>query len=104
MSNSYYQWCVLVRNYVRENALCRSTTNFDAKSWKIHRVAQPEADTDAVNKRYVEQSIKIAKKQQQEEFDKRMFELGKDIETLEIAITELRRVIESVHVPNTVEE
>ena len=65
-AGSYYQWSGLVRNYVRDNALCMVTTDFDAKSRKIRRVAQPVDDSDAANKRYVQQTVKILKDRQNE--------------------------------------
>jgi len=40
---------------VRDNALCRAGTEFDAEARKIRRVAQPEGD--AANKLYMEQKI-----------------------------------------------
>ncbi|XP_011878968.1 PREDICTED: uncharacterized protein LOC105568152 [Vollenhovia emeryi] len=50
-TDSYYQYSGLIRNYVRDNALCVVATDFDAKSCKIRRVALPVDDDDAVNKR-----------------------------------------------------
>ena len=55
--NNWYHWNGLMRNYVRDNALCRVATDYDAKSRKIRHVAQPEVDTDAANKLYVEQCL-----------------------------------------------
>lgn len=54
----YYFWEGLMRNFVRDNSLCRIDADFDAKKCKIRRVAQPEADDDVVNKLYMEQSVK----------------------------------------------
>jgi len=48
-----------MRNY--ENALCRVTTDFDAKLCKIRRVALPVDDDDVVNKRFVQQNMQILK-------------------------------------------
>jgi len=56
----YYQWSGLIRNFVRDNALCMSATDFDAKSRKIRRIELP-VDDDVANKRYVLQSWKILK-------------------------------------------
>lgn len=57
--DSHHRWNASVRNYVRDNALCRAGADFDAKTRRIRRVAQPEADGDAVNKLYLEQSIQF---------------------------------------------
>ena len=40
--------------------------DFDAKSRKMRRVAEPVADTDAVKKLYMERSIKLLREQQEE--------------------------------------
>ena len=50
----YYQWSGLIRNYVRDNALCIVATDFDAKSRKIRHVALPVDDGEVANKRYVQ--------------------------------------------------
>ncbi|XP_072761218.1 uncharacterized protein [Anoplolepis gracilipes] len=50
-NNAYYEWNRLLRTYVRDNALCLTSAGFDARLRKIRRVAQPEDDNDAVNKR-----------------------------------------------------
>ncbi|KYM95550.1 hypothetical protein ALC62_13802, partial [Cyphomyrmex costatus] len=60
-SESHYQWRGLIRNNVRDNALCRVATDFDAKLRKIRRLALPVEDTDAANKRYVQQSVQDLK-------------------------------------------
>ncbi|EFN60884.1 hypothetical protein EAG_09271 [Camponotus floridanus] len=59
-------WGKLVTSYLRQNALCRVATDYDARSRKIRRIAQPEADTDAVNKLYGEERVKRLKNQQKE--------------------------------------
>ena len=59
-----------MRNFVRDNALCRTVTDFDARSRKIRRVAQPEADDDVVNKLYVDQCVKTLRNQQKESDEK----------------------------------
>src|SRR5580765_3230686 len=84
----------LVRSYVRKNALCRVATDYDARSCKIRRVAQPEADTDAVNKLYVEQCVKTLWNQQKESDDK-LNAIEKDVRALQTAINELRRAANS---------
>jgi len=55
ISESHYQWRGLLRNYVRDNALCIAADDFNAKSHKIRRLVTDDAD--AANKRYVQQSI-----------------------------------------------
>lgn len=65
-TDPYYQWNRLLRNYVRDNALCMVTTDFDAKSLKIRHVALPVDDGDAVNKLYVQQNVQILKNRQDE--------------------------------------
>ena len=84
-----YQCSGLVRNYVRDNALCMVAANFDAKSRKIRRVAQPEADDDAVNKLYVDQCFKMSSNQQKA-LDEKLTAFEKDLQALRIAIHELR--------------
>lgn len=71
-------WDRLVKSYVHENALCRVVTDFDARSRKIRRVAQPEADTDAVNKLYVQSCVKRLMNRQKES-DEKLTSLEKDV-------------------------
>ena len=55
------QWndtCGIFRNYVRENSLCVEGEVFDAKSRKIRRLANSEADSDAVNKLHLDHRFK----------------------------------------------
>jgi len=54
-----------MKNYIYENALCRVTTDFDARSCKIRRVALL-VDDDVVNKRFVQQNMQILKNGQDE--------------------------------------
>lgn len=100
MGTPYYQWSGLVRNYVRDNALCRVAADFDAKSRKIRRVAQPEADTDAANKRYVEQCMQDIKNQLHR-MNERLHAFETDMRTLQIAVDELKRntAADSAHIP-----
>jgi len=51
---------------VYENALCRVATDFNARLCKIRRVALSVDDDDVVNKRFVQQSMKILKDRQDE--------------------------------------
>jgi len=57
----YYQWSGLLRNFVRDNALCMGAADFDAKSRKIRCVALLVDDDDVVNKRYVLQSMNFGR-------------------------------------------
>jgi len=74
----YYQWSGLLRNFVRDNALCVIATDFDAKSRKIRRIALP-VDDDAANRCYVLQSVQILK-DQQDEIDKKITTLQNNIQ------------------------
>ncbi|KYN28562.1 hypothetical protein ALC57_02020 [Trachymyrmex cornetzi] len=47
-----------LRNYVYNNGLCLNPDHYDAKKRKIEHVAAPEFDTDAVNKSYVERTLR----------------------------------------------
>ena len=78
-----------MRNFVRDNALCRTATDFDARLRKIRRVAQPEADGDAVNKLYVDQFFKMLSNQRKES-DEKLTAFEKDLQTLRTAVNELR--------------
>ncbi|EGI60223.1 hypothetical protein G5I_11585 [Acromyrmex echinatior] len=60
-NESHYQWRGLLRNYVRDNVLWIAAIDFDAKSRKIQRLALSVNDADAVNKRYVQQSVQDLK-------------------------------------------
>ena len=80
---------------MRDNALCLTAADFDARSRKICRVAQPEADTDAVNKRYVETSINLLR-DRQEEYEKKLIALEINMQMLRIAIEELRKILEKL--------
>jgi len=53
------QWCDgAFRNYVQENSLCVEAEFFDAKSRKIRRLVNPEADNNAVNKQHLDDRFK----------------------------------------------
>jgi len=84
----HHHWSKL-RNYVRDNALCRAGTEFDAETRKIHRVAQPEGDDDAANKLYVEQSVKILR-DRQDEIEKNMQILKNGQDEIEKNVTSLQ--------------
>ncbi|KYN27952.1 hypothetical protein ALC57_02638 [Trachymyrmex cornetzi] len=47
-----------LRNYVYNNGLCLYPDHYDAKKRKIEHVAAPEVDIDAVNKSYVERTLR----------------------------------------------
>lgn len=87
--NSYYHYNALLRNYVRDNALCRTASGFDARSRKIQRVAQPQADNDAANKVYVDNVIKQLT-DRQEEIEKKIITLTTLIQTLRIMLDEIK--------------
>lgn len=91
IDKSYDRWSGLIRNYIRDNALCRTTTDFDAQECKIRRVAQPEIDSDAANKQYVEERVKYLKNQQ-EEFEKKIIAFEKDVHALRIVINDLQKL------------
>ena len=76
----YYQWNGLLRNYVRDNALCVVTADFDARLRKIRCVALPVDDDDVANKQYVQQNIQILN-DRQEEFEKKMIEFQNNVQT-----------------------
>jgi len=90
--DSSQRWNAIVRNYVRENALCRVATDFDARLHKIRRLALPEADTDAANKLFVEQHVKTLANHQKES-DERQTLCEKDVRALQAAVNELQRII-----------
>lgn len=98
-STLHYQWSGLVRNYVRDNALCRTTIDFDARLRKIRRLAPPEADTDAVTKQYVEQCVETLKNMH-EEIEKRLVVHEKEIRALQNTVNELQRTIYATHEKN----
>jgi len=88
----YYQWSGLIRNFVRDNALCMVATDFDAKSHKIRRVALPD-DDDVANKliiinAYMLQSVKILK-DRQDEIEKKIAMLQNN---MQIMINELQKI------------
>ena len=47
------------KNYVREHCLCKDGEVFNAKSRVIRHLADPEADTDAVNKLHLDHHLKL---------------------------------------------
>jgi len=65
---------------VRDNALCRAGTEFDAEARKIRRVAQPEGDDDAANKLYVKRNVKILRDRQGEIYE-RLIAFEKNMQT-----------------------
>ena len=86
---SYYQWSGLVRNYVRDNALCMTASDFDAKYRKIRRVALPVDDGDAVNKRYMQQNVQMLK-DRQDEIETKIAALQNKVD---IMLNEIRQVL-----------
>jgi hypothetical protein len=88
-SESYFQWRGLVRNFVRDNALCVDATDFDAKSRKIRRLALPVDDSDAANKGYVQQSVHDLKIRL-DDIEIRMASFQKNVQ---IALNEIEEMI-----------
>ncbi|EZA62151.1 hypothetical protein X777_03758 [Ooceraea biroi] len=101
MNNPYYQFSGVVRNYVRENTLCCHAADFDAQSRKIRRVVQPEADSNAVNKLYVEQYVKMLRNQHAEVERKLSIAFEKDTQALWVAIKELRLLLSTTAASET---
>ena len=91
----YYKWSGLLRNYMRDNALCMTGEDFNAKSRKIRHVAQPTADTDAVNKLYVEKSIKLLR-EQQEELERKLVVFQRDMLTLQSSVQKISQALNSI--------
>ncbi|XP_071646745.1 uncharacterized protein [Temnothorax longispinosus] len=58
----YYQWSGLIRNYVRDNALCMVATDFDAKSRKIRRIAPPLRAIVMASKKQSAEKRRLVKK------------------------------------------
>jgi len=78
-SHHHYYWSKL-KNYVRDNALYRADTEFDAETRKIRHVVQLEGDDDAANKLYVKQSVKILRDRQGKIYE-RLIAFEKDMQT-----------------------
>lgn len=91
----YYKWNGVLRNYMRDNALCVAGADFDAKSRKIRRVAQPTADSDAVNKLYMEKSIKLLR-EQQEELERKLVVFQRDMMTLQNSVQKISQASNSI--------
>ena len=87
-AESYYRWSEIVRNYVRDNALCMTAADFDAKSRKIRRVALPVDDGDVVNKRYLQQNMQMLK-DRQAEIERKIATLQNNVD---IVLNEIRQV------------
>ena len=92
-SESYYQWCGLLRNYVRDNALYIVAANFDAKSRKVWRVALSMDDADVTNKRYVQQSVQDLK-DRLNEIERKIGILQNNVQ---IMLNEFEKIIREVH-------
>jgi len=69
--------------------LCQTTTGFDARSRKIQRVAQPETDTDADNKRYVDKLLRA----RQGGIEQKMIALETNVQALRIMMDEIKNVL-----------
>lgn len=88
-TGSYYEREALVRNHVRPIALCLDGTSYDARSRKIIHVAQPDTDSAAANKRYVDACVASVNKRLQE-YEKAMTAFRKDILTLREIIQDMQ--------------
>ncbi|KYN22395.1 hypothetical protein ALC57_05207 [Trachymyrmex cornetzi] len=66
-----------LRNYVYNNGLCLNPDHYDAKKRKIEHVAAPEFDTDAVNKSYVERTLRDTRNEIEESCGAIRSDMGK---------------------------
>ncbi|KYN11399.1 hypothetical protein ALC57_16449 [Trachymyrmex cornetzi] len=64
-----------LRNYIHNNGLYLNPDHYDVKERKIEHVATPEFDTDAVNKRYIERTLRDSRN----EIEKMFKTLGNDM-------------------------
>ncbi|KYN30265.1 hypothetical protein ALC57_00270 [Trachymyrmex cornetzi] len=64
-----------LRNYIHNNGLYLNPDHYDAKERKIEHVAAPKFDTDAVNKRYIERTLRDSRN----EIEKMFKTLGNDM-------------------------
>jgi len=46
-----------LRNFIRDNALCLNSSDFNAKDCRIQHLAEPKSGDDATNRQYVERAI-----------------------------------------------
>lgn len=96
----YYKWSGLLRNYVRSNALCLTTSDFDARSRKIRHVAEPQFDSDAANKLYVERNNQIFR-ERQEIIEKRLSFIEQEMLTLHNEIHKTLQYVRHVEILST---
>ena len=91
----YYKWSGLLRNYMRVNLHCVPGADFDGKSRKIRRLAQPTTDSNAVNKLYVENSSKLLR-EQQEDLERKLVVFQREILTLQNTVQKISQVSNSI--------
>ncbi|XP_011688856.1 PREDICTED: uncharacterized protein K02A2.6-like [Wasmannia auropunctata] len=80
-----------VRNNAHDNeilSIIEELPDFDTKLRKIRRIALPVDDDDAANKRYVLQNVQMLKIRQDE--------IKKKLDTLQVTINELKKVVGEV--------
>lgn len=92
---NFYKWNGILRNYVHSNALCLKTNDFDARSRKIRHVAQPQFDSDAANKLYVENSIDIIR-ERQETIEKRLDLIQQEMLTVRNEIHKIYQYVQRI--------
>ncbi|KYN28494.1 hypothetical protein ALC57_02086 [Trachymyrmex cornetzi] len=81
-----------LRNYVHDSGLCLNPDHYDAKERKIEHVAAPEFDTDAVNKSYVERTLRGTRNEIEELF--RM--TRRDVQEVRNDMEKMRRNVEEI--------
>jgi len=78
---------------VRVYNFCIVAIDFDAKLRKIRRVALPVDDTDAANKRYMQQSVQDLKNRLNE-IERKIVALQNNVQVM---LNELEKMIREVH-------
>ncbi|KYN16043.1 hypothetical protein ALC57_11712 [Trachymyrmex cornetzi] len=81
-----------LRNYVHDSGFCLNPDHYDAKERKIEHVAAPEFDTDAVNKSYVERTLRGTRNEIEESF--RM--IRRDVQEVRNDMEKMRRNVEEI--------
>ncbi|KYN27426.1 hypothetical protein ALC57_03190 [Trachymyrmex cornetzi] len=81
-----------LRNYVYNNGLCLNPDHYDAKKRKIEHMAAPEFDTDAVNKSYVERTLRDKRNEIEESCEMIRRDMGK----VQRNVEEIQRLIRDV--------
>ncbi|KYN22270.1 hypothetical protein ALC57_05333 [Trachymyrmex cornetzi] len=86
-------------NYVHDSGLCLNPDHYDAKERKIKHVAAPEFDTDAVNKSYVERTLRGTRNEIKESFRitrRAVQEVRNDMEKMRRNVEEIKYLNRSV--------